>query len=137
MCDDLFPQLVGRIRGSPIALAVLEHHNDGYAIFMLAGKAVQVEYAWKATGDGARFYYSFIERVLPHCYERLRELESEAEQLVKDHWTAVLAVANELLQHSKLAAAEARAGREHDTRFSRRMASRRTRSKSFSTACGE
>jgi ATP-dependent Zn protease len=83
--------------------------NDDYAIFMLAGKAAQVEYAGTATDDDARFDYSFIEHVLPRCYERLRELEPQAKQLVKDHWTAILAVANELLKRLKLTAAEVRA----------------------------
>jgi hypothetical protein len=80
--------------------------NDDYAIFMLAGKAAQIEYAGTATDEDARFDYSFIEHVLPRCYERLHELESRAAQLVKVHWTAVLAVVAELRRRSKLTEAE-------------------------------
>jgi len=80
--------------------------NDDYAIFMLAGKAAQIEYAGTARDEDARFDYSFIEHVLPRCYERLRDLEPQAVQLIKDHWAAVLAVAAELLKRSKLTAAE-------------------------------
>jgi hypothetical protein len=80
--------------------------NDDYAIFMLAGKAAQIEYAGTARDEDARFDYSFVEHVLPHCYERLCELEPRAAQLVKVHWAAVLAVAAELRRRSKLTAAE-------------------------------
>lgn len=82
--------------------------NDDYAIFMLAGKAAQIEYAGTARDEDARFDYSFVEHRLPHCYERLRGLESRAAQFVKEHWNAVLAVANELLKHLKLTEAEVR-----------------------------
>lgn len=83
--------------------------NDDYAIFMLAGKAAQIEYAGTARDEDARFDYSFIEHVLPRCYERLRDLEPQAAQLMKDYWAAVLAVAAELLKRSKLTAAEVEA----------------------------
>jgi hypothetical protein len=80
--------------------------NDDYAIFMLTGKAAQMEYAGTARDEDARSDYSYIENVLPRCYERLRELEPQAAQLVKAHWAAVLAVAAELRRRSKLTAAE-------------------------------
>jgi hypothetical protein len=82
--------------------------NDDYAIFMLAGKAAQVEYAGMARDEDARFDYSFIEHRLPRSYERLNELESQADRFVKGHWNAVRAVANELLKQSKLTEAEVR-----------------------------
>ena len=80
--------------------------NDDYAIFMLSGKAAQIEYAGTASDQDARFDYSFIEHRLPRCYERLHELESVAAQLVKIHWAAVLAVAAELQRRLKLTQAE-------------------------------
>jgi hypothetical protein len=80
--------------------------NDDYTIFMLAGKAAQIEYAGTATDEDARADYSFIAHWLPRCYERLREFESRAAQFVKAHWAAVLAVASELRRRSKLTAAE-------------------------------
>lgn len=80
--------------------------NDDYAIFMLAGKAAQIEYAGTATDEDALSDYSYIENVLPRCYERLSELEPQAAQLVKVHRAAVLAVATELPRRSKLTEAE-------------------------------
>jgi len=82
--------------------------NDNYAVFMLAGKAAQIEYAGTARDEDAKFDYSFIQHVLPDCYARLAELEAEATQLVKGYWLAVLAVAAELLNRSKLTADEVR-----------------------------
>ena len=74
-----------------------KNDNDDYAIFMFAGKTAQIEYAGTARDEDARFDYSFIEYVLPRCYQRLPDLEPRAAQLIKDHWAAVWAVAAELL----------------------------------------
>ena len=76
--------------------------NDNFAIFMLAGKAAQIEYAGSAEPEDARFDYSFVEYRLPLCYERLGELEMKAADFVRRHWPAVLAVASELLKRSTL-----------------------------------
>jgi hypothetical protein len=57
--------------------------NDDYAIFMLAGRAAQIEYAGTARDEDSRSDYSFIEHVLPHCFQRLRELEPRAVQLLR------------------------------------------------------
>lgn len=83
--------------------------NDNFAIFMLAGKAAQIEFAGSARPEDATFDYSFVQSVLPNCYARLPELEQAALGLVKRHWPAVQAVAAELIKRSELTPAEAEA----------------------------
>jgi hypothetical protein len=67
--------------------------NDSYAIFCLAGKAAQIEFAGSARDEDAKADYSFIEHKLYHCYLRLGELEQAARELVRKHWLAVQAIA--------------------------------------------
>jgi ATP-dependent Zn protease len=76
--------------------------NDGYAIVLLTGKAAQIEYAGSAKDEEANADYSIIEHVLPHCCQRLNELEQAATELVKAHWPAVQAIAAELLVRPEL-----------------------------------
>jgi len=83
--------------------------NDEFAIFMLAGKAAQKEYAGFARPEDAKFDYSLVQSVLPQCYERLEELEQAALELVRRHWPAVQAVAAELIKRSQLTPAETEA----------------------------
>ena len=83
--------------------------NDEFAIFMLAGKAAQIEYAGSATPEDAKFDYSFVEHRLPHCYARLEELEQAATEFVRKHWPAIQAVAAELVQRSELTPDETKA----------------------------
>jgi len=83
--------------------------NDEFAIFMLAGKAAQIEYAGSARPEDATFDYSFLQYRLPDCYARLPELEQVALDFVRRHWPAVQAVAAELIKRSELAPAEAEA----------------------------
>jgi len=81
--------------------------NDSYAIFCLAGKAAQLEYAGEASEEDAKADYSFIAYRLPDCQRRLGELEEAARALVREYWPAVEAVATALLDRSVLTAAEA------------------------------
>lgn len=83
--------------------------NDDFAIFMLAGKAAQIEYAGSARSEDATFDYSFVQSRLPNCYARLPELEQAALDFVKRYWPAVQALAAELIQRSELTPAEAEA----------------------------
>jgi hypothetical protein len=76
--------------------------NDNYAIFCLAGKAAQLEYAGVANDEDTKADYSFIAFRLPHCQLRIRELEQAARELVRSHWPAVQAIAEELLNRSEL-----------------------------------
>jgi hypothetical protein len=76
--------------------------NEHYAIFCLAGKAAQLEFAGMARDEDAKADYSFVEYRLPNCYQRLRELEQAARDLVQEHWAAVQAVAAELMNRSAL-----------------------------------
>lgn len=80
--------------------------NDNYAIFMLAGKAAQIEYAGTARDEDAKFDYSFIQSLLPLCYARLEGLEQAARELVKEYWPSVQAVAAALLRSSQLTSGE-------------------------------
>jgi hypothetical protein len=80
--------------------------NDRYAVYYLAGKAAQIEYAGTAKDEDAKFDYSFIEYRLPNCYARLGELEVAAREFVKSHWHAVQAVAAQLLERSELTPGE-------------------------------
>ena len=81
--------------------------NDSYAIFCLAGKAAQVEYAGEASEEDAKADYSFIAHRLSDCQRRIGELEQAARTLVREYWPAVQAIAAELLDRSVLSAAEA------------------------------
>lgn len=81
--------------------------NDSYAIFCLAGKAAQLEYAGEASEEDAKADYSFIAHRLSDCQRRIGELEQAARALVREYWPAVQAIAAELLDRSVLSAAEA------------------------------
>jgi hypothetical protein len=83
--------------------------NDSYAVFCLAGKAAQLEYAGAAREEDAKADYSFIAHRLPDCWRRLGKLEQAARALVKEYWPAVEAVAAALVDRSVLAAAEVEA----------------------------
>jgi hypothetical protein len=80
--------------------------NDNYAIFCLAGKAAQLEYAGAANDEDAKADYSFIAHRLPQCQQRIGVLEELARELVRSHWPAVQAIAAELLKRSELTPAE-------------------------------
>ena len=80
--------------------------NDNYAIFCLAGKAAQLEYAGAANDEDAKADYSFIAHRLPQCQLRIGVLEESARELVRSHWPAVQAIAAELLKCSELTPAE-------------------------------
>jgi hypothetical protein len=80
--------------------------NDSYAIFCLAGKAAQVEYAGTARDEDAKADYSFVQHWLPDYEHRLRGLEQAARTLVREHWVAVLAIGAALLERSVLTPAE-------------------------------
>jgi len=82
--------------------------NDSYATVLLAGKAAQIEYAETAKDEDAYSDYDTLKHVLPHCYERLPELEHEARELVRKHWPAVQAIAAELLKRKELTPEEAK-----------------------------
>jgi len=81
--------------------------TDSYAIFCLAGKAAQLEYAGEASEEDAKADYSFIAHRLSDCQRRIGELEQAARALVREYWPAVQAIAAELLDRSVLSAAEA------------------------------
>lgn len=81
--------------------------NDSYAIFCLAGKAAQLEYAGEASEEDAKADYSFIAHRLSDCQRRIGELEQAARALVREYWPAVQAIAVDLLDRSVLSAAEA------------------------------
>jgi len=76
--------------------------NDNYAIFYLAGKAAQLEFAGVVNDEDAKADYSFIEYRLPHCQQRIGALEQSARELVRNHWPAVQAIAAELLNRAEL-----------------------------------
>jgi hypothetical protein len=86
-----------------------KQENDEFAIYMLAGKAAQKEFAGFARPEDAKFDYSLVQSVLPHCYARLEELEQAALELMRRHWPAVQAVAAELIKRSQLTPAETEA----------------------------
>jgi hypothetical protein len=81
--------------------------NDGYAIFCLAGKAAQLEYAGEASEEDAKADYSFIAHRISDWQWRIGELEQAAPALVREYWPAVQAIAAELRDRSVLSAAEA------------------------------
>jgi hypothetical protein len=79
-----------------------KQENDNFAIFMLAGKAAQIEYAGSARPEDARFDYSFVKHRLPNCFARIEELEMKTTAFVKQHWPGILAIASDLLKRSTL-----------------------------------
>jgi hypothetical protein len=64
-----------------------------YAIFWLAGKAAQVEYAGGASEEDAKADYFFIAHRLSNCQRRIGELEQAARALAREYWPTVQAVA--------------------------------------------
>jgi hypothetical protein len=82
--------------------------NDGYATVLLAGKAAQIEYAGTAKDEDAYSDYDTLKHMLPHCYQRLDELEHGARELVRKYWPAVPAIAAELLKRKELTPDEAK-----------------------------
>jgi len=80
--------------------------NDNYAIFYLAGKAAQLEFGGVVNDEDAKADYSFIEYRLPLCQQRIDALEQSARELVRNHWSAVQAIAEELLKRSELTPAD-------------------------------
>jgi ATP-dependent Zn protease len=82
--------------------------NDSYAIALLAGRAAQGEYAGFASLENAFSDYATLKNVLPHCYQRLGELEHEARELVRKYWRGVEAIASELLNRPVLTPDEAK-----------------------------
>jgi hypothetical protein len=81
--------------------------NDGYATVLLAGKPAQFKYAGPVKDEEVKSDYSTVEHALPHCYERLEELEQAARELITNHWPAVEAIAAELIVRKELAPEEA------------------------------
>jgi hypothetical protein len=80
--------------------------QEKYAIFCLAGKAAQFEYAGTTRDEDAKADYSFVQHWLPNYEQRLGGLEQAARALVREHWVAVGAIGAALLERSVLTPAE-------------------------------
>jgi hypothetical protein len=81
--------------------------NDSYAVFCLAGKAAQLEYAGEANEEDAKADYSFIAHRLSDCQQRIGGLDEAARALLREYWPAVQGIAAELLDRSVLSVAKA------------------------------
>ena len=77
------------------------------AIFCLAGKAAQFEYAGTARDEDAKADYSFVQHWLPNYEQRLGGLVQAAGSACEESdWVAVGAIGAALLERSVLTPAE-------------------------------